>query len=263
MWKQEITPPVHRRLGPWTAGSIARRQYQSPPAGPACQYAGLIGRASGTTIDLVHTVLLDVDGTLLDTEEFIFRAFEHTARVHGLSLPDRAVLRALIGEELGSIYTRFAREPAGVLMATHRAFQQENLDLVRPFPGASDALEELSQMGLALAAITTRSRITARASLDRAGLADYLGAVVAAEDAEALKPDPAPLKAGLRLLGREASGAVMVGDTPADIGAARALGIPAIAATYGFHGAAVLESGPDLAIAVISELPAAIRQLSA
>ncbi len=50
--------------------------------------------------------------------------------------------------------------------------------------------------------------------------------------------------------------AAYVGDTRADIEAGRALGAPTVAATYGFHGEAVLEAGPDYHIAALAELPA-------
>ncbi len=55
-----------------------------------------------------QTILFDVDGTLLDTREFILAAFEHSARVHCFALPSRETLSRRIGDPLEDIYASFA-----------------------------------------------------------------------------------------------------------------------------------------------------------
>jgi pyrophosphatase PpaX len=203
----------------------------------------------------VRTVLLDVDGTLLDTREFILAAFEHTARQHGFDLPGREAVTAQIGLPLEQIYARMTGQAVGALIESHRSFQEENLHLAATFPGALEALAALRDAGLALAAVTSRSRRTSLLTLELAGLLPFFGAVVSAEDCATLKPDPAPLRMALDLLGRDAEGAAMVGDTPHDIEAGRSLGMVTIAATYGFFGPAIADHAPDRLIAGIGELP--------
>jgi phosphoglycolate phosphatase-like HAD superfamily hydrolase len=60
------------------------------------------------------------------------------------------------------------------------------------------------------------------------------------------------------MLCRGTAGAAMVGDSPHDIEAGKALGLFTIAATYGFHDSTVVEARPDIAIWRVSELPAAL-----
>ncbi len=206
----------------------------------------------------MRTVLLDVDGTLLDTREFILAAFEHTAREHGFALPAREAVTAQIGMPLEQIYARMTGRGVAALIETHRSFQENNLHLAATFPGAVEALAALRDAGLALAAVTSRSRRTSLVTLELAGLRPFFGAVVSAEDCATLKPDPAPLRMALDLLGRDAGGAAMVGDTPHDIEAGRALGMLTVAATYGFFGPAIADHAPDHLIATISELPAVL-----
>lgn len=206
----------------------------------------------------ITTVLLDVDGTLLDTRDFIYSAFEHTCAQHGLPVQTRTEMQPRMGLPLEEIYAGMCGGDAPHLVEAHRAFQHENLHLSVAFPGAGEALDALKQAGIALAAVTSRSRRTSVLTLERAGLAAYFAAIVSAEDAPALKPDPAPLRHALALLGRTAPGAVMVGDTAHDIEAGRALGLVTIGATYGFHGEAVRDATPDHAIASITELPGVV-----
>lgn len=207
----------------------------------------------------LETVLLDVDGTILDTREFILAAFEHAFREQGLPPPPRDDLARFVGmKQLEVIYGGFAGSRAAAMAAAHRDFQRANLALAVPFPGAAETLAQLRGAGLALGAVTSRSRRTSTASLAQHGFDRFFSAVISAEDVSRLKPDPEPLAAALALLGRGAAGAVMIGDAPADIEAGKAAGMFTVAATYGFHGPAVLSSGPDASIGAIAELPAAL-----
>jgi pyrophosphatase PpaX len=210
---------------------------------------------------VISAVLLDLDGTVLDTTEFFFAAFAHTAKKFGFTIPSRAEALKLVGPPLEDLYNGRSEVAIDTLCDTHRTFQEDNLQLLGPFPGAAEVLAALRASGLAIAGVTNRSNRTSEKSLSVAGLLDYFDAVVSAEDSPALKPDPAPLRLALARLGRPVSEAVMVGDTAADIGAGLALGIPTIAATYGFTGEAIATLGPTELIHDIRELPAAIRRI--
>lgn len=203
-------------------------------------------------------LLLDVDGTLLDTREFIFRAYEAALAGLGLPVPTRAVLARAVGLPLHTIYADFAGTRVEEAVELHRSFQEQHLDLARPFPGAADALAAIAGHGIRMAAVTSRSRRTSVRSLELAALDTYLEAVVSAEDASALKPDPAPIRMALDLLGANAENAAMAGDTRHDIEPGRALGMLTIGVTYGFHGDDILAAEPDVVIRSIDELPRAL-----
>ena len=207
-------------------------------------------------------VLLDVDGTLLDTTEFILQSFEHVGRTYGLNLPGREAITGHVGRALHEIYIEHA--PGHVtddLVEAHRSFQLANLHLSAAYEGAVETLASLRAEGYRLAAITNRSRRTSVLTLEQAGMAEFFEVILSAEDSPALKPDPAPLRIALEQMGAAKERAVMVGDTPADVLAGHALGIPTIAALYGFHGEEVRKCGPTAVIASISELPAALLAL--
>lgn len=212
----------------------------------------------------LEAVLFDVDGTLLDTHEFIMAAFEHTCVVHGITFPGRETMAVHVGPPLEQVYAALTGGAsstsfeAAALIATHRGFQKENLHLASAYPGAVETLQWLRDAGLRLGAVTNRSRITSVLTLEQAALAHFFDVVISAEDTPALKPDPAPLRLALAAVGAAPVAAAMVGDTEADVGAARALGLFMVGVSYGFAGASLAAHGPDRLVHHVSEVPGAL-----
>lgn len=205
-----------------------------------------------------RTLLFDVDGTLLDTREFIYSAFEHTIRANGLRPVDRRELQRVMGLPLQDIYRDLGALDPWAMVAAHRGFQGENLHLSFAFPGVAEVLERVRSAGIVMAAVTSRSRGTSVQTLKDAGLDGFFAAIVSAEDTPELKPDPAPLRLALALLEARAETAAMVGDTAHDVVAGRAAGMKTIGVTYGFNPQAVTAARPDWTIAAIEELPAVV-----
>ena len=210
-----------------------------------------------TASPTLRAVLFDVDGTLLDTTEFIYGGFDHTLAAHGYTANDRAGYARVMGKPLDVCYAELAPGCDSVLLCeTHRTWQTDNLHLAAAYPEAVAVLRMLHGAGLRLAAITSRSRRTSVHTVEQAGLADYLDLILSYEDVTAIKPDPAPLLLALERLGVAPPEAVMVGDTDADILAGKAACTRTVGVTYGFHGREVLAAGPDATIDRLGELPA-------
>lgn len=201
-------------------------------------------------------VLFDVDGTLLDTREFVLASFEFAFVNRGFAPPTRDMLIPQIGRKLQDIYADFAgTDMADELTEVHRDFQVNNLHLSQPYAGTEKTLEALQGAGYHLAAVTSRSRRTSVRTLELAGLFHYFGAVISAEDTPALKPDPAPLRAALQALGLDGGFVAMVGDTKHDIRAGRAIGATTVGVLYGFGGETVRNAHPDYVAHDVGELP--------
>lgn len=200
-------------------------------------------------------VLFDVDGTLLDTKEFIFQAYEYTLDKHGLPAKDRSEIAALIGQPLGTVYELLAPgADTKTLSNTHRLFQSKHLGLSKPYPGTKKTLEALKSSGLKLAVVTTRSKVTAVKTLELAYLLEHIDYVVALEDVVNLKPHPEPLLKALDYLDEKPVNAVMIGDADVDVLAGKNAGTATIGVTYGFHGKTIIDSEPDWVIDDIEEI---------
>lgn len=182
----------------------------------------------------MKAILFDVDGTLLNTHEFIVSAYEHAAASVGNSITREEAERFLhFGKNLGATYAHMLPEKDAELLARrHREFQRDKFHLIRPFEGARNLLSELKSVGYKLAAVTNRSRASAILSLEQAGLNEFLDAHVSPEDTLRTKPDPEHIHTALRALEREAEHAWMIGDTYVDIEAAHAAGVRSIGISH-------------------------------
>lgn len=192
-------------------------------------------------------VLFDLDGTLADTVELILRCYRHTMEVHlGAPLPDERWL-AGIGTPLMAQLREFARdaEEAIAMAETYSAFQKTiHDDMVTPFPGAVEMVDELRRRGVGIAVVTSKRREMAGRTLARCGLGKAYEVLVAADDVDRAKPDPEPVLRALDELGLSGrpERALFVGDSPFDLRAGKAAGTRTAAALWGPFRHDVLEA---------------------
>ena len=209
----------------------------------------------------IQAVIFDADGTILDTREFIIQAFEHSLDTHGHPVPSRSHMMATVaGIMLDDCYVRLA--PDGDVIAlcdTHRSFQQDRYDLIVAYEGLDDVIAILRKDGIKLGICSSRGK-TLKPSLNHMKIGHHFDVVIDAHDVKRHKPHPEPVLKTLELLGVAPGHAVMVGDTPADIGAAHAAGLAlAIGVTHGFGTREMFEAAnADRIIDSLRELPALV-----
>ncbi len=202
-----------------------------------------------------EAVLFDIDGTLLNSKELIYQAYEYTFQLHNLPAIPRDELNNMIGKPLENIYKHFAPSyDTGNLCETHRTFQIGNLRLSTPFPNTKDTLTKIKEIGIKIAAITSRSQRTSIRTLELAGIKNKIDVIISGENGGKHKPHPESLLRALKQLGIKPEKAVMVGDTDVDILAGKNAKTKTIGVTYGFHGKRILKSNPDYVIDDIAEI---------
>jgi HAD superfamily hydrolase (TIGR01549 family) len=188
-----------------------------------------------------RAAILDVDGTLVDSNDAHARAFAEV-----LGAPFERV-RPLIG--MGSdklIPALVGRYDAALAERKSALFKQSYLPGLRAFPKVPQLLQRLKGMGLRLAVASSAGKDELDALLAVAGAQPYLEAATHADDAERSKPDPDIVQAALRRLGLPARDCLMLGDTPYDAQAAARAGVTFIGLRCGGWGARDLR--PALAI---------------
>lgn len=83
---------------------------------------------------MIKTAIFDLDGTLLDTSEFIYQAFDHTIQTHNIEFVTRKEVKKHMGMKLSEMYKIFAPQmDTSQLVDTHREFQKRNLHLSKPY----------------------------------------------------------------------------------------------------------------------------------
>jgi pyrophosphatase PpaX len=202
-------------------------------------------------------VLLDLDGTVIDSVALIRESHRHAVRtVLGEEWEDERLV-ANVGRPLLEQMTAFAPDRSEELYRVYREWNHANTAaLLLPYPHIEDALVDLRDAGRRLGIVTSKSRDAvdlAWAVLPR--LEGLFEAVVSAEDSQRHKPAPDPVLRALEHLGADPDGACYVGDSPFDIESGRAAGVTTIGVTWGFFSRAALDAvGPDMIVETPGEL---------
>jgi HAD superfamily hydrolase (TIGR01509 family) len=185
----------------------------------------------------VRGVLLDVDGTLLDSNDAHARSWAEIFKRHGMDIGFERV-RPLIGEGGDKLLPQLtgigADSAEGKALSAERRelFLESYLPNLRPTRGARTLVECLKTNGLRVVIATSAGKEELDALLRQAGVDDLIDRATSS-DAGASKPDPDIVSAALRQAKLPPAAAVMVGDTPYDIEAAKRAGVKTIALRCG------------------------------
>lgn len=196
------------------------------------------------------SMVLDLDGTLVDSVYLHVRAWSQAFEEHGLSIPSWRIHRrvGMAGELLARVLldeegeeTSSARNKE--LDDAHGRYYDELRRFVRPFDGARELLATLSDLDVRWAIATSSSPSEQGDILEQLGVGDD-AIVVSDSDAGLSKPDPELFRAAIDRLGVDPADVIIVGDSPWDMLAARRAGGVSIGAlTGGFSASELHDSG--------------------
>lgn len=211
--------------------------------------------------DSVRAVIIDLDGTLMDTAGEIVAAMDRTLDELGLPrIPGREV-RDMIGRGVPKLVERVLErvgargvdlDAAVVRFEGHYA-QTVGTSAVL-FPGVIEGLRRLHDAGYALAVVTNKPRFFTERLLARVQVARFFTAIVAGDDGFRRKPAGDMLEAACRTLGFGPASTLMLGDSDNDVAAARAAGCPVWCVPYGYNeGRAAETLACDRIVATLDE----------
>ncbi|MFA5944469.1 MAG: HAD family hydrolase [Candidatus Thermoplasmatota archaeon] len=200
-----------------------------------------------------RAVLWDLDGTLLDSKRSIRETMNQVLAERGLPAFTRDELEALIGHPLRHILGTKTTDTALVEAMTHRyreAYNESGWVTVRIAEGLESLIAALRAEGILMAVVTSKGQHETEVLLGDLGVAHLFDAVVGDDDLRPLKPDPAPVREALALLGGvPANRAVMIGDTTFDVGAAKGAGVACVGVLWGTHDRKTLLAAGAAAVA--------------
>jgi HAD superfamily hydrolase (TIGR01509 family) len=183
-------------------------------------------------------VLLDVDGTLVDSNECHARAWADAFVAHGFAIPFAAI-RTRIGMGGDLLVTELtglaadAEEHQAIAATRAMRFRARWLADVRPLDGARDLLDKLRSEGYPYILASSSNGDELEAILDAGGILDLCRDRTSADDVDRAKPHPDIIEVALDRLELAPADAVLIGDTPYDVEAATRAGVAAIAMTTG------------------------------
>ncbi len=191
-------------------------------------------------------MLLDLDGTLVDSLADITASVDHVRAAYGLAPLGASRVRAMVGDGAARLLARALADlepvpPLEELWPRYEAHHEEQCTrLVRPYPGVVDALHRWRRSGVRTAVVTNKPERFARRILEHLDL--RVDTVVGGDTLPERKPSPAPLLEALRRLGVAPGDAAMLGDGVQDLRAGKAAGVRTIAALWGFRSEAELRA---------------------
>jgi phosphoglycolate phosphatase len=210
------------------------------------------------------TIAFDLDGTLVDTAPDLHRALNHVMADEGLPPASLDNVRSFVGQGPRALIVRaFAvhgvyhedKRLSDITEAYVRVYASDIAARSTMFPGLLDALEQLASMGARFCVCTNKRTDLSNQLLTALGLSGHFAAVVGADSVRNRKPHPDHFIASIRAAGGDPARALMVGDSAADVGSARAASAPVIVVSFGYTDTAPELLGADAVLNNYTDLP--------
>ena len=222
----------------------------------------------------IKAVIFDLDGTLvnfsLDTRSLRAETIQF---LKGQGYPSSLFsMKEIVHKMLGNLEvymktkgeeaSKFSKLKKSVLSIADR-YELEATQTTHLIQGVLETVEALRKMGLKTALFTIRGRVATDHFLRRYDVVRLFDAVITREDTVAVKPDPAHLKAVLKILRIQPSEAVVVGDSVLDMQCARRLNMIAVGVSTGIASPQELaQAQASYLISSITEIPRLVQQLN-
>ena len=214
----------------------------------------------------MKTAIFDLDGTLADTSGDLIAAANECFRELGYEVPleksqdqllafrgGRAMLREgyrrLTGnaESENVIHIRYRR------LLEHYGNAIDHCTVL--YPAVDNALEALQANGWRLTVCTNKPERLASLLLDKLGIGPMFNALVGGDTLPVCKPNPAPVRKVVEMVGGDLGKSFIVGDTASDSEAARAAGIASVLVAFGPEGRGISRLNPDALLDHYDDLP--------
>lgn len=218
---------------------------------------------------MIRSVILDIDGTLLISNNAHARAFVDAASELGIAAPPVAEVQRLVGMGGDKLipkafgFTQESEQGQKLEERKGNIFRSRYLHTLEPTPGTRRLLERLRDDGYGLVVATSANKEDLEGLLEQAGVHDLIDDATSGGEVEESKPEPDIVHAALDQAGVPAEQAIMIGDTPYDVEAASRAGVTILCVRTGgwsdaeLKGALAVYDDPEDLLAHYGETPLA------
>lgn len=212
----------------------------------------------------IKVIMIDLDGTLLDTADDLALAANLMLKDLGLPEQSTSTIRSYIGKGIQKLVKRTLTgqldgEPDAALFAQalplYEKHYANNLSVnTRPYPGVLEGIKIMQQAGFKLACITNKAEAFTLPLLRSTGLYEQFEIVLSGDSLPKKKPDPMPLTHICKHFDVQPHEALLIGDSLNDAIAARAAGCHVFCVPYGYNeGRNVYELDCDAIVETLIE----------
>ncbi len=221
--------------------------------GPKTNYLELKQKIKDNRYD---TILFDLDGTLLDTKELIYKSFVYT---FAHFRPDKVLtdeeLDSFFGPSLKQTFSRYSEDEQEIeeMIQYYREYNVSNHDeIVKAFPGAKSVVRSLARKGYKLGVVSSKKTDLVEHGLSLFGMRENIRVVIGEEDVKNPKPDPEGILEAMKQL--DSKRALYVGDGVGDILAGKNAKIDTVGVLYSDRKDQIIESNPTYTIKNLNEI---------
>lgn len=206
----------------------------------------------------IDTILFDLDGTLINTNEIIIDSFQSTFETHfpGMKLT-REKIMTFIGPTLHDTFSDYTNDPFTIqaMIESYRdyyvKFEFGNFEI---YPGVIETIKKLHQIGYNLGIVTSKFKEAAWPSFTHYNLDKYFSVFIALDDVEKPKPHREPIDIALSRF-PSVNEAIMIGDNQGDILAGKSAGIYSGGVAWSLKGSAhLMEVNPDFMLSDMNDV---------
>lgn len=214
--------------------------------------------------------IFDLDGTLADTAPDLVAALNHVLAQEGLPMADFTQARAYVGHGARVLIERAHTAHALTLSEAQATLLTEDFVAAYArniaggtvlFEGVLEAMHAMQQQGWRFAICTNKRQGLARQLLDALELSHRFEAISGGDSFAWRKPDGRHILSTMEAAGGTPGQVLMVGDSPPDVLAAKAAGVPVVAVRFGYANEPLEDLHPEALIDHFSQLPALAEQL--
>jgi len=210
-------------------------------------------------------ILIDVDGTLVDSVPDLAYCVDEMMKALGMPTHGEAKVREWVGNGVERLTRRaligqLDGEPDDALFEKAypiflELYAENTSKRSKLYPGVAEGVAYLKEAGYKLGCVTNKAAQFTLPLLKDLGVSDYFEIIISGDTLPKKKPDPLPLLHAAEFFGVEPANALMLGDSVSDVKAARAAGFQIICMSYGYnHGVDIREANPDVVIDSMIEL---------
>ncbi|MFB5761928.1 pyrophosphatase PpaX [Paenibacillus medicaginis] len=206
---------------------------------------------------MINTILFDLDGTIIDTNELIITSFLHVLQGKTLQPLTREVIIPHMGGTMeNQLQTLTGLADVAGLVRDYRAYSMLHHDtMVKPFPNVLEVVKTLHKQGIKLGVVTTKIRPNTIRVLEMFDLVSYMGSIITVDDVEHPKPHAEPVLKAIQELSADPAHTLMVGDSSFDILAAQAAGVQSAGVAWSLKGEETLRGyNPDFMLKNMTDL---------
>lgn len=202
------------------------------------------------------TILFDLDGTLIDTNELIIQSFLHTLQHYYPDQYKREDVLPFMGPTLVETFGSMNPDNIEEMIKTYRTFNISNHDLlVKEFEGVKETIIALKEKGYKIGIVTSKMSDVVMKGLKLTELDPYFEIIVALDHVEKAKPDPGPILMALEKLDSIPEETIMVGDNHHDIVGGQNAGVRTAAVAWSIKGRDYLATfNPDYMLENMTDL---------